>query len=180
MPDPAMSTGVESPIGIDDLDGPLFIPWQTTSACTMRCRHCCEDSAHLMPNEMDRTMVLDFCGQVADMNVPYVAVSGGEPMLHPQFFEVCRFLRSRGIIVKVETNGELVTEEAAQEMARLGLRSVQISVDGATAATHEKLRLKGRWQDAIAACRRLVAAGVRTEIVFVPTKFNIHETSRDR
>jgi len=130
-----------------------------------------------MPNEMKPAMVLDLCRQIVDMNIPYVAVSGGEPMLHPQFFEVCRFLRSRGITLKVETNGELMTEEAAQEMARLGLQSVQISVDGATAATHEQLRLEGRWQDAIDACRRLVAAGVRTEIVFVPTKFNIHETA---
>ena len=99
-------------------------------------------------------------------------------MLHPQFFDVCRALRSRGIALKVETNGELVTEEATRKMARLGLRSVQISVDGATAATHEQLRVKGRWQDAVDACRRLVAAGVRTEIVFVPTKFNIQETAR--
>jgi MoaA/NifB/PqqE/SkfB family radical SAM enzyme len=177
MLDPAMSTVAENPIGIDDLESPLFIAWQITSLCNMRCHHCCEDSAHLMPNEMNRSRVLDLCRQIADMSIPYVAVSGGEPMLHPQFFDVCRFFRSQGIALKVETNGELVTEEATREMARLGLRSVQISVDGATAATHEQLRLKGRWQDAIDACRRLVAAGVRTEIVFVPTKFNIHETA---
>jgi MoaA/NifB/PqqE/SkfB family radical SAM enzyme len=176
MLDPAMSTGVESPIGIDDLDGPLFVAWQITSLCNMRCHHCCEDSGHLMPNEMNRKMVLDLCRQIAELNVPYVAISGGEPMLHPQFFEVCRALRSRGIALKVETNGELVTQEAVRKMARLGLRSVQISVDGATADTHERVRVKGRWQDAVDAVRRLVAAGVRTEIVFVPTKFNIQET----
>lgn len=162
---------------IDDLTAPLFIAWQITSICNMGCHHCCEESGQLMPNEMNEEQVMDFCRQVVDAGVPYAAISGGEPMLHPQFFEVCEYFRSNGIALKVETNGEFVTAEAARRFADLDLRSVQISVDGATAETYEKLRVDGRWSDAIQAIKNLTAAGVRVEVVFVPTRFNIHETA---
>ena len=52
---------------------------------------------------------------------------------------------------------------------------MQISLDGATAHSHEKLRLAGDWNKAVNSCRLLIKEGVNTEIVFVPTKFNIHE-----
>ncbi len=177
MIDAESSASVHPALSVDDLAGPLFIAWQITSECNMACLHCCEDSGHLMANELRGAAVFDFCRQVADLDVPYVAISGGEPMLHPDFFGVCEFFRSRDIALKVETNGEFVDEDAAKRFADLGLRSVQISVDGATAATHEELRLKGRWSDAIQAIERLKAVGVRTEIVFVPTQFNVHETA---
>lgn len=162
---------------IDDLSGPLFIAWQITSICNMGCHHCCEESGQLMPNEMNKEQVMEFCRQVVDIGVPYAAISGGEPMLHPQFFEVCEYFRSNDIALKVETNGEFVDAAAAKRFADLDLRSVQISVDGATAETHEKLRVDGRWSDAIQAIENLTAAGVRVEMVFVPTRFNIHETA---
>lgn len=170
-------TGAPSPLSLDDMAAPLFIAWQITSVCNMACHHCCEDSGHLMPNEMGEAAVMGLCRQIVDLGVPYTAISGGEPMLHPSFFNVCEHLRTHGVALKVETNGEFIDERAARRFAGLGLRSVQISVDGASAATHEELRVRGRWDDAIGAIKRLTQAGVRTEVVFVPTRFNIHETA---
>lgn len=159
-----------------DFDAPLFIAWQLNSDCNLDCLHCCEEAGHSMPDELTREEIMNFCKEIAELRVPYVAISGGEPLLHPDFFKISEFLRSHGVSLKVETNGLLINREVAKCFAELGFRSVQVSVDGATPHAFEKLRLRGDWQKTMDACKYLVEAGVNTEIVFVPTKFNIHET----
>ncbi len=159
----------------DDYNSPLFIAWQLNSACNLGCLHCCEESGHSMPDEMTKEQALDFCKQIAELDIPYVAISGGEPLLCPHIFDVCKFIRDNNISLKIETNGEFIDEQTAGRLAELKLRSVQISLDGATAETHERLRLRGDWEKAVAAVKYLMEYGVNTEIVFVPTKFNIHE-----
>ena len=160
----------------EDFAAPLFIAWQINSACNLGCLHCCEEAGLSFPDEMNREEALDFCRQIVELNIPYTALSGGEPLMHPNFFEICESLRSHGVSLKVETNGEFIDEGIAKKFAKLGMRSVQISLDGATAASHEKLRLSGDWGKAVNACKLLIKEGVNTEIVFVPTKFNISET----
>jgi MoaA/NifB/PqqE/SkfB family radical SAM enzyme len=159
----------------DDYNSPLFIAWQLNSACNLGCLHCCEEAGHSMPDEMTKEEAIDFCKQIADLNIPYMAISGGEPLLCPHIFDVCKFIRSNNISLKIETNGEFIDEQIARRLAELKLRSVQISLDGATPETHERLRLTGNWQKSITACKYLVKHKVNTEIVFVPTKFNIHD-----
>lgn len=172
-------TGLKQTIegmSFEDYKAPLFVAWQINSECNLGCLHCCEEAGHSMPDEMNKEEVFNFLQQIVDLNIPYVAFSGGEPLLHPYFFQMCEFLRKNNVSLKVETNGEFIDERIAEKLGTLKFRSVQISLDGATAKTHEKLRLKGDWEKAVAACRYLVKKGVNTEIVFVPTKFNIHET----
>lgn len=160
---------------IEDFQSPLFIAWQINSVCNLGCLHCCEEAGHSIPNEMTKDEIFRFCRQIAELEIPYVAISGGEPLLHPEFFNVCEFLRSNYISLKVETNGEFIDRDVAKRFADLGFRSVQVSIDGAKPQTHERLRLRGDWKMAIDACNYLIKEGVNTEMVFVPTKFNINE-----
>lgn len=157
------------------LKAPLFIAWQINSECNLDCLHCCEEAGHSIPGEMNREEVFNFLSQIVDLSTPYVAISGGEPLLHPLFFDICEFIRKYNISLKVETNGEFIDEDTARRFSRLKFRSVQISLDGATAHTHQALRLSGDFSKVISACKYLVRESVNTEIVFVPTKFNIHE-----
>lgn len=161
----------------EDYVSPLFIAWQINAECNLGCLHCCEEAGHSMPDEMNKEQALNFCQQIIDVGVPYMAISGGEPMLCPHIFDVCELIRSNNVSLKIETNGEFIDEEVADRFASLKMRSVQISIDGATAKAHEKLRKRGDWEKAVAACKLLVERGVNTEIVFVPTKVNIHEIS---
>ncbi len=159
----------------DDYQSPLFIAWQINSACNLGCLHCCEEAGQAMPDELTKEEALDFCRQIIDLDIPYMAISGGEPLLCPHIFDVCELIRSNNISLKIETNGEFIDEETAHKLAALKLRSVQVSLDGSTPQTHEQLRLRGDWKKAVEACKYLIEDGVNTEIVFVPTKFNIHE-----
>lgn len=162
-------------INIGDLQAPLFIAWQINSECNLGCLHCCEEAGHIFPDRMTREETFNFLHQVRDLKIPYVALSGGEPLLHPDFFDICEFIRQDDISLKIETNGEFIDEEKAKRFRELGFRSVQISLDGASASVHERLRQRGDWNKAVTACRLLMGKGVNTEIVFVPTRFNIHE-----
>ncbi|MCL5674172.1 MAG: radical SAM protein [Candidatus Omnitrophica bacterium] len=162
-------------ININDLEAPLFIAWQINAECNLGCLHCCEEAGHSMPDKLSRDETFKVLEQIVALKIPYVAFSGGEPLLHPYIFEMCEFLRKNSIDLKIETNGEYIDEKKAERFASLNLRSVQISLDGATSVAHEKLRLGGNWNKATNACKLLKSKGVNTEIVFVPTKFNIHE-----
>lgn len=170
-----MNSSLAESITSGDLQAPLFIAWQINSDCNLGCLHCCEEAGHSMPGQMNWSEILPFLEQIVELRIPYVALSGGEPLLHPAFFEICEFLRKAGISLKVETNGEFIDASTAKKLANLRFRSVQVSLDGATAEAHEKLRVAGDWCKAVEACKLLTAEGVNTEIVFVPTRFNIHE-----
>lgn len=159
-----------------ELKAPLFIAWQLNAACNIECLHCCEEAGHSIPDELTKDEITEFINQIIELNIPYVALSGGEPLLHPEFFNISRIIREHNITLKVETNGILIDREVASKFAELKFRSVQVSVDGATPEVFENLRRKGNFQKTIDACKYLIEAGVNTEIVFVPTKFNIHET----
>ncbi|KXB03704.1 hypothetical protein AKJ45_00800 [candidate division MSBL1 archaeon SCGC-AAA261F19] len=139
----------------------------------MDCLHCCTDSGEKWSDELDEEEVLDFCEKIAKSKVPYVALGGGEPLLHPQFFEICQFFKERGISVKVETDGHLIKREDVARIADLNLRSIQISLDGASPEIHEKVRKGGNWGKNVETCKYLVQGGVNTEIVFTPTRLNI-------
>lgn len=162
----------------DEYSAPLFIAWQLNAECNLSCLHCCEDAGAEFPGRMTKEQMLEVCRQFVEAEVPYVALSGGEPLMCPEFWDVCEFLRANGVNVKVETNGEVIGPDVAQRLGRLKLRSVQISMDGASAEAHEALRKNGNWNSVMRACELLRSEDANTEIVFVPTRFNIHEVGQ--
>ncbi|MBM4034242.1 MAG: radical SAM protein, partial [Planctomycetes bacterium] len=171
---------MEAPGGAaaENYSAPLFIAWQLNSECNLNCLHCCEEAGAAFPDQMSREQMLRLCGEFAEADVPYVALSGGEPLLCPHFWDVLGALRSSRISVKIETNGEFIGDPVARRLAALRLRSVQVSLDGASARCHEALREHGDWQQVIHAATRLRAEGANVEIVFVPTRLNVHEVGR--
>ena len=113
--------------------------------------------------------------QVVEMAVPYASFGGGEPLGAPHIWEVFDILAKGGVEIKIETNGLLIGEKEADRLKALGSPCVQISVDGATAAVHEKVRPDGPFAPAVEAIRRLAHRGLHVEFVFVPTRLNLHE-----
>ncbi len=124
---------------VNEYDAPLFMAWQLNSECNLFCLHCCEEAGAVFPDRMTKEQMLESCRQFVEAGVPYVALSGGEPLMCPDFWDVCEYLRSHNVSVKIETNGEMIDAEVAKRLGKLNLRSVQISLDGATAKAHEDL-----------------------------------------
>ena len=163
--------------GSGDLGAPLYIAWQVTNECNLACLHCIEESGpgKAFRDELNEAQVFSFLEQVMDRQVPYLSFSGGEPTLHPLFFEMVEFVCSRDAQLKIESNGHGLSVEKAERLHRLGVKAVQISLDGASRETFNRMRVRGDFDLAIEGIRNLHDAGVPVEINYSPTLFNIHE-----
>ena len=162
------------------LAAPLYVAWQITNECNLACLHCIEESGpgKAFADELDRDGVMSVVDQLMDNEVPYLSFSGGEPMLHPHFFDMVERVTSRGSQLKIETNGHYLTPESCARLAALEVKAVQVSLDGATSATFGRMRVRGEFDRTIEGVRNLVAAGVAVEVNFSPASFNIHEAAR--
>lgn len=162
---------------VDEYAAPLFVAWQLTNRCGARCIACCEESGpdKAWGDELSRQEALSLAQQIAAADIPYVAFGGGEPLGVAYCWEIFERLAEAGVALKLETDGRYLDDEAAKHLVALSPQCVQISVDGATAATHERVRPGSSFGAAIGAIDRLSARGCAPQVVFVPTRFNIHE-----
>src|SRR4051812_49104120 len=162
---------------VDDYDAPLFLAWQLTNRCTARCLACCEESGpdKTWRDELSRDEALELARAIVEAGIPFVAFGGGEPLGVAHSWAVFEQLAAGGVSLKLETDGSRIDEAAADRIAALRMDCVQISVDGAVAATHERVRPGSSFAAAVGAIERLVARGLRPQFVFVPTRLNLHE-----
>lgn len=162
---------------IDAYAAPLMVTWQLTRDCDLACLHCCTDSApgRLLPDELDRREALALARQLVDAHVPYVMLVGGEPTRAAWFYEAAESLGRGGVFLKIETNGQSGLD--VERLKPLGIRSIQISLDGATPETYARQRPGGSLEKALETCRAVVAAGLPLEVTFAPTRLNIDEAS---
>jgi MoaA/NifB/PqqE/SkfB family radical SAM enzyme len=162
---------------VDEYRAPLFLAWQLTNRCEARCIACCEESGpdRAWRDELRRDEALDLARRVGEFGIPYAAFGGGEPLGVPYCWELFDTLAARGVDLKIETDGSRIDAAAADRLAALPVRCIQISVDGATAATHDHVRPGSGFSAAIGAIERLAARGLEPQWVFVPTRFNLHE-----
>ena len=162
---------------VDEYRAPLFLAWQLTNRCGARCIACCEESGpdKAWGDELRRDEALDLARRVGEFGIPYAAFGGGEPLGVPHCWELFEILAASGVALKIETDGRHIDAEAADRLAELQVRCIQISVDGATAATHARVRPGSSFEAAIGAIERLAARGLEPQFVFVPTRFNLHE-----
>jgi len=162
---------------VDEYRAPLFLAWQLTNRCGARCITCCEESGpdKAWRDELGRTEALDLGRRIVAFGIPYVAFGGGEPLGAAHCWELFELLSAGGVALKIETNGAHIDDPTADRLARLGVQCVQVSVDGATGATHERVRPGSSFDSAIAAIRRLATRGLAPQLVFVPTRWNLQE-----
>ena len=162
---------------VEEYGAPLFLAWQLTNRCSARCIACCEESGpdKAWADELTRDEALDLARRIAKSGIPYVAFGGGEPLSVAHCWEIFDGLAEAGVSLKLETDGSRIDDAAADRIASLAVQCVQISVDGATAATHERVRPGSSFAATIAAIERLTARGQPPQFVFVPTRFNLRE-----
>ncbi|HKN08105.1 MAG TPA: radical SAM protein [Pseudomonadota bacterium] len=161
----------------EDLAAPLYVAWQITNECNLACLHCIEESGpgKAFADELDTAQVYSVIDQLLEHEVPYLSFSGGEPMLHPQFFAMVERACARGAQLKIETNGHYLSADNCAQMKELGVKAVQVSLDGAAAASFQKMRVRGSFDTTVQGLRNLRTAGVPVEINFSPARFNARE-----
>ena len=145
--------------GSGDLGAPLYLAWQVTNECNLACLHCIEESGpgKAFPDELDDAQVFGVLEQAMDLEVPYLSFSGGEPMVHRRFFDMADYVCRRGGQLKVETNGHYLDPQNCARLKEIGVKAVQVSLDGATRQTFNRMRVRGDFDTAIDGVKNLRA-----------------------
>ena len=147
----------------DLLSAPVNVTWEITRKCNLHCRHCL--SADLMEQcegELDLASCRRFIDELDRMDVFQINFGGGEPFLRGDFLDILDYAHARGITTCVSTNGTLVDETLAARLAGMDYLYIQVSLDGATAATNDPIRGKGTFDRIISGLENLVHRGFPT------------------
>ncbi len=140
--------------------GPLNVGLQVTRECNLSCIYCCESS---FIKAMTLQQIEQTIDALASVGTRLVKVTGGEPLLRDDVFEIISYARAKGLLVAMDTNATLVTEEVADFMSR-NLIYIESTIDG-TPSTHDRVR--GRFTDVIKGITRVRRRGLRVYIVTV-------------
>jgi heme b synthase len=120
---------------------PKWIAWEVTGRCNLSCIHC-RASAGMSSHDTDFTTeeAKALIDDIAEVSSPVLVLSGGEPLLRPDLFEIARYGTDKGFRMCVATNGTLVTDEVVGKMKDAGVKICSLSLDGSTAAVHDDFR----------------------------------------
>ena len=126
--------------------------------------------------ELDTAACLRLLDDIKDTGDPIVILTGGEPLLRPDIFEIARYGTDKGLRMVMAPNGTMITEEAAGKMVEAGIRRISISLDGATRERHDNFRgVAGAFEGALRGIRLAKAAGIEFQINTTITKTNLDE-----
>jgi heme b synthase len=156
---------------------PRLIAWEMTKACNLACRHCRASAiTQLDSNELSTVEAKGFIDHLADYGRPILILTGGEPLLRKDVYEIARYGTDKGLKVVLATNGTLVTPEIAQHLKWAGIQRISVSIDGSDAATHDDFRGEsGSFDASLRALTYIEDAGIGYQINTIITKRNIEQ-----
>ncbi len=157
---------------------PRWIAWEITRRCNLKCVHCRSSSEMVVREHPDFSTdeafrILD---DIASYATPVVVLSGGEPLLRADVFDIARYGTEKGLRMCLATNGTLVTEDTCSKIRESGIRIVSLSLDGSTAEVHDNFRnQKGAFEGTLRAARLFRDHGIEFIINSSFTKRNQEE-----
>ena len=158
------------------LDAPICLTWELTYACNLQCVHCLSSSGTRAPRELTTEQAKAVLDELRDLQVFYINIGGGEPMVRRDFFELLEHAEHCNIGVKFSTNGAFITPENARRLAAMNYLDIQISLDGANRATNDRVRGEGSYDIALRAMDNLRDASFgRFKISVVMTRENVSQ-----
>lgn len=161
------------------LDAPICLTWELTYACNLQCIHCLSSSGRRDPRELTTKEAEAVIDELQRMQVFYINIGGGEPTIRSDFWHLVDYATGHGVGVKFSTNGSRIDATVARKLASMDYVDVQISIDGADAATNDAVRGEGSFEVAQQAMKHLHDAGFTGfKISVVMTRHNIGQVDR--
>jgi len=169
------------------LDLPEGVPPLTSlylyisGSCNLACRHCwitpTYQSGENGGQQIDVDDVRKAICEAEPLGLRTVKLTGGEPMLHPQFRELVSLLDGDGLVIHIETNGTLIDRNLAKFLKqRKHVSFISVSLDGADEETHEGLRgVRGSFARAVSGVRNLVEQGIRPQLICTLHRGNVYQ-----
>ena len=158
-----------------DLPGPVVI-WNLIRRCNLRCRHCYSISGNVdFPGELTTAEVYRVMDDLKAFRVPVLILSGGEPLLRPDIFDISSRAKAMGFYVGLSSNGALINDSNIEDIAAVGYDYVGVSLDG-IGTVHDTFRGQpGCFEASLTGIRRCRDRGLKVGIRFTMTSDNAHQ-----
>ena len=166
----------DEPIGLARKPpGPVVI-WNLIRRCNLTCKHCYSISTDKdFPGELNTNEVFTTMDDLKQFKVPVLILSGGEPLMRADIFDISHRAKEMGFYVGLSTNGTLITEDNIQQIADVGYDYVGISIDGIK-DTHDKFRRRiGAFDESMHGIKLCKQHGIKVGMRFTLTQDNAHE-----
>jgi|GEM_PF-107913 len=145
---------------------PLIMSWNVTRECNMRCSHCYINATDKkLENELTTKEAKKLMDQIYQVSRPLLVLSGGEPLLRPDIFELIEYGSKKGLKMGLGSNGSLIDDKVAEKLKTSGITTVSISLDSHIPAQHDVFRgVGGAWEKAVNACKALRKNNVLVQV----------------
>ncbi len=154
----------------------MIISWNTTKACNLKCEHCYRDAGGKDPNELTTAEGKDLLLEIVKAGFKIAILSGGEPLLRKDIFELISYAASVGLRPVLGTNGVLFTPEIVAKLKAAGATRVGISLDSKDYRVHDDFRKqKGAWEKTVEAMRMCKQGGLDFQVHTTVTQRNYKE-----
>ena len=169
---------VES-MGYDGFDErPFLVFWEITRSCALACKHCrAEAQSHRHPDELNREEASRLIRQLAELNPPMLVLTGGDPLMRRDAFDLMREASAAGLHVALSPSAtQRLLHADFNEIKDAGVERISLSLDGAARETHDAFRgVEGTFERTIEAVHRAHKAGLSVQINTTLTRGNLHE-----
>jgi len=152
-----------------------LIAWELTGACNLRCVHCRASAVDQpLPNEFSTDEAVALIDEVAGFSNPILILTGGEPLLRGDIFDIAAYGTKKGLRVVMGSNGTLITSEVAKKIHKSGIQRVAISIESANPKVHDEFRqIPGAFEATIEGIKHLREQNVGVQIDPTITKRNL-------
>lgn len=171
--EPAMVKGTKAP--------PLrMVAWEVTRSCNLSCMHCRASAERgPYPGELSFDESTAFLDDLATFSRPVIILTGGEPLLREDIFEITKYGTNLGFRMVMAVNGTLLDEKICKKMKDAGIQRISISLDGANAKSHDRFRgVDGAFEGALQGMRMAKESALEFQINTTVTKVNLGEVSQ--
>ncbi|MDI6703900.1 MAG: radical SAM protein [bacterium] len=153
-----------------------IVVWNITNRCNLKCKHCYIEADDIdYKDELTTNEGKELIDDLAELQVPVLLFSGGEPLIRKDIFELGYYANLKGIRSVISSNGTLINKQIARDIKQAGFQYVGISIDGLE-ETHDNFRgIKGSFNKSLEGLKILRKEGIKTGIRFTINRFNYKE-----
>lgn len=153
-----------------------MIAWELTRECNLSCKHCRASSEPgPYPGELSKEECFRVMDDISLISKPVIILTGGEPLLRPDIFELARYGTDKGFRMVMATNATLLTKEIAIKLKESGIQRISISIDGPNPETHDSFRkVEGAFEKSIRGIEIAKQEGLSFQINTTITMINLH------
>lgn len=151
-----------------------LVAWEITRHCNLNCAHCRASALDQdYEGELDTPAALRLLDQIAEVGTPIVILTGGEPLMRRDVFELAEYGTRLGLRMVMAPNGTLVTEAVAGQMKATGIERISVSLDGATKERHDGFRgVEGAFEGALRGIEAAKSQGIEFQVNTTISRYN--------